>query len=102
MPETLTFNGRLPGVLCETTVPTQPQNPLRLDIAGFVGFAQRGPLDVPVLIEYISSIATLSPGDIIFTGTPDGVGAAQGLFLKPGDVITTSIEGLGSLTNHCR
>jgi 2-keto-4-pentenoate hydratase/2-oxohepta-3-ene-1,7-dioic acid hydratase in catechol pathway len=58
--------------------------------------------DVPVLIEYISSIATLSPGDIIFTGTPDGVGAAQGLFLKPGDVITTSIEGLGSLTNHCR
>jgi 2-keto-4-pentenoate hydratase/2-oxohepta-3-ene-1,7-dioic acid hydratase in catechol pathway len=58
--------------------------------------------DVPALIEYISSIMTLSAGDVIFTGTPDGVGAAQGLFLRPGDVITTWIDGVGSMTNRCR
>jgi len=53
------------------------------------------------LIAYLSSIMTLAPGDIIFTGTPAGVGGAKGLFLQPGDVITSEIEGIGSLTNHC-
>ena len=42
---------------------------------------------VPALIAYLSSILTLEPGDLIFTGTPDGVGAASRNFLKPGDVI---------------
>jgi 2-keto-4-pentenoate hydratase/2-oxohepta-3-ene-1,7-dioic acid hydratase in catechol pathway len=58
--------------------------------------------DVPALVAYISSILTLGPGDLIFTGTPDGVGAARGLFLAPGDVVTTTIEGIGTLVNHCR
>ncbi len=58
--------------------------------------------DVPALIAYLSSILTLAPGDLIFTGTPDGVGAAQGTFLRPGDVITTTIEGVGTLANTCR
>ncbi|MGH1491339.1 MAG: fumarylacetoacetate hydrolase family protein [Acidimicrobiales bacterium] len=58
--------------------------------------------DVPALIEYISGITTLAPGDIIFTGTPEGVGATQGKFLAPGDVITTTIDGIGTLTNTCR
>jgi 2-keto-4-pentenoate hydratase/2-oxohepta-3-ene-1,7-dioic acid hydratase in catechol pathway len=58
--------------------------------------------DVPALIAYISSIVTLAPGDLIFTGTPDGVGATQGLFLQPGDVVTTTIEGLGTMVNRCR
>jgi 2-keto-4-pentenoate hydratase/2-oxohepta-3-ene-1,7-dioic acid hydratase in catechol pathway len=58
--------------------------------------------DVPYLIQYLSHITTLSPGDIIFTGTPDGVGAAQGKFLRDGDVITTTIGGLGTMTNACR
>jgi len=57
--------------------------------------------DVPTLIEYISSIITLEPGDLIFTGTPAGVGAAEGKFLKPGDLITTTLEGVGTLSNHC-
>lgn len=56
---------------------------------------------VPDLVAYISTIVTLIPGDLIFTGTPEGVGAAQGKFLVPGDVITTTIDGLGTLTNHC-
>ena len=53
------------------------------------------------LIAYLSSIMTLAPSDIIFTGTPAGVGGSQGRFLAPGDVITSEIEGIGTLTNHC-
>ena len=58
--------------------------------------------DVQTLIAYLSQVTTLTPGDIIFTGTPDGVGAATGNFLKDGDVITTTISGLGTMVNHCR
>ena len=57
--------------------------------------------DVPTLIAYISSILTLEVGDLIFTGTPEGVGAMQGKFLAAGDVVETTIEGLGSLRNVC-
>jgi 2-keto-4-pentenoate hydratase/2-oxohepta-3-ene-1,7-dioic acid hydratase in catechol pathway len=58
--------------------------------------------DAPTLISYLSGILTLSPGDLIFTGTPEGVGAASLRFLADGDVITTTIEGIGTLTNPCR
>ncbi len=57
--------------------------------------------DVPTLIAYISSVLTLEVGDLVFTGTPEGVGAMQGKFLAPGDVVETSIEGLGSMRNVC-
>ena len=50
--------------------------------------------DVPTLIEYFSSFMTLQPGDVILTGTPDGVVDCQ-----PGDVVVTSIEGIGELVN---
>ncbi len=53
------------------------------------------------LIAYLSSIVTLAPGDIIFTGTPDGVGGSKGIFLQPGDVITSVVEGIGTFTNRC-
>jgi 2,4-diketo-3-deoxy-L-fuconate hydrolase len=56
--------------------------------------------DVPTLISYLSSIATLNTGDLIFTGTPDGVGVAQGKFLTDGDIITTTIDGVGTMTNR--
>ena len=56
---------------------------------------------VPYLISYLSSILTLSTGDVIFTGTPEGVGAGTMNFLKPGDTITSTIEGIGTLVNHC-
>jgi 2-keto-4-pentenoate hydratase/2-oxohepta-3-ene-1,7-dioic acid hydratase in catechol pathway len=58
--------------------------------------------DVPALVAYISSIVTLAPGDLIFTGTPDGVGMVQGLVLQAGDVVTTTIEGIGTMVNRCR
>jgi 5-oxopent-3-ene-1,2,5-tricarboxylate decarboxylase/2-hydroxyhepta-2,4-diene-1,7-dioate isomerase len=50
--------------------------------------------DVPFLIEYFSSFMTLQPGDLILTGTPDGV-----VDCRPGDVVVTRIEGLGALMN---
>ena len=50
--------------------------------------------DVPTLIEYFSSFMTLNPGDLILTGTPDGIVDCQ-----PCDVIVTSIEKIGALTN---
>jgi 2-keto-4-pentenoate hydratase/2-oxohepta-3-ene-1,7-dioic acid hydratase in catechol pathway len=53
------------------------------------------------LIVYLSSILTLEPGDIIFTGTPSGVGASSRQFLQPGDIVTGTVEGIGTLTNHC-
>jgi 2-keto-4-pentenoate hydratase/2-oxohepta-3-ene-1,7-dioic acid hydratase in catechol pathway len=49
---------------------------------------------VPVLVAYISSVMTLEPGDLIFTGTPAGVGP-----LKAGDEVVVEIEGLGVLRN---
>ena len=53
------------------------------------------------LVAFLSRITTLVTGDIIFTGTPDGIGAAQGLFLADGDVITTAIDGIGTMANTC-
>jgi len=51
------------------------------------------------LVAYASSISTLEPGDVISTGTPSGVGAGRGIFLKRGDVVTATIEEIGSLQN---
>lgn len=52
------------------------------------------------LIEYISSGITLAPGDIISTGTPEGVAAFSGApYLKDGDVVEASVEGIGTLRN---
>ena len=52
---------------------------------------------VAAVIEFISNICTLEPGDIISTGTPAGVGNATGTYLKPGDTMEAWIEGIGSL-----
>lgn len=53
------------------------------------------------LIAHLSGLFTLSPGDLIFTGTPPGVGMARKppVFLKPGDVVEVETEGLGILRN---
>jgi 2-keto-4-pentenoate hydratase/2-oxohepta-3-ene-1,7-dioic acid hydratase in catechol pathway len=54
---------------------------------------------VAELVSFISHLMTLTPGDVIATGTPSGVGKATGKLLESGDVITCSIEGIGELTN---
>ena len=56
---------------------------------------------VPDIISYISEFLTLNTGDLIFTGTPSGVGATQGKLLKDGDIITTSIKEIGTIKNKC-
>jgi 2-keto-4-pentenoate hydratase/2-oxohepta-3-ene-1,7-dioic acid hydratase in catechol pathway len=56
---------------------------------------------IPALIEYLSSITPLLPGDIVSTGTPSGVGLGRTpkRWLQPGESVTVTVEGLGSLTN---
>jgi 2-keto-4-pentenoate hydratase/2-oxohepta-3-ene-1,7-dioic acid hydratase in catechol pathway len=54
---------------------------------------------VAELISAASEVVTLEPGDVIPTGTPSGVGAGRGLFLRAGDVVRTTIDGLGTLEN---
>ena len=49
------------------------------------------------MIQYITSIMTLYPGDLISTGTPSGTGMERGEFLKAGDVVEIEIEGIGTL-----
>ncbi len=54
---------------------------------------------VSELIAAASQVVTLEPGDVIATGTPSGVGAARGLYLRGGDVVRVTIDGLGTLEN---
>ena len=57
---------------------------------------------VAELIEWLSRGMTLEPGDIIATGTPSGVGFFRKppIFLRPGDLVETEVEGLGVLHNR--
>jgi 2-keto-4-pentenoate hydratase/2-oxohepta-3-ene-1,7-dioic acid hydratase in catechol pathway len=57
--------------------------------------------DVAALIEFVSNVAELRPGDLVLTGSPAGNGASHGLFLKPGDVMEGTITGLGTQLNTC-
>ena len=55
--------------------------------------------NIPYLLEYISSNITLMPGDIIATGTPDGVGYFNNSLLKKGDIVELEIENIGKIKN---
>ena len=55
--------------------------------------------DIYAQIEYLSTVMTLEPGDLISTGTPSGVGIALGKFLKAGDVVRIEISKLGHIEN---
>jgi len=56
---------------------------------------------VPTIIAYLTQIMTLNPGDLIASGTPEGVGYARKppVFMKPGDVVEVEIGKLGVLRN---
>ncbi len=56
--------------------------------------------DIYEQIAYLSTVMTLEPGDILATGTPSGVGAATGRFLKLGDVVRVGVSGLGHIENR--
>ena len=49
---------------------------------------------IPALVEWVSAIMTLLPGDVILTGTPEGVGP-----IEAGDTVSVTVEKIGTLTN---
>ena len=57
--------------------------------------------DVPRLVAYCSDVATLLPGDLLLTGSPAGNGLAHGRLLRAGDVMHSTISGLGAQSNRC-
>jgi acylpyruvate hydrolase len=57
---------------------------------------------VAEVVAWLSRTMTLLPGDIIATGTPAGVGASQGRFLRDGDSVEVEVEGLGAVVNPVR
>lgn len=92
------------------TSPDEISNPDRLTISCAINGEemQRASTDdlifsVPAIIDYLSSVVELYPGDVIFTGTPGGIGAMRQppRFLQPGDTLTTSLHGLGDLHHSC-
>jgi 2-keto-4-pentenoate hydratase/2-oxohepta-3-ene-1,7-dioic acid hydratase in catechol pathway len=58
--------------------------------------------DVPAIVAFVSNFTALSPGDIIATGTPDGVGHSRNppLWMKAGDMLEVEISGIGTLRNR--
>jgi len=83
-------------------------DPSALHVRAFVNGEQRQSsptsdmlFDVPFLIEFLSEIITLEPGDVISTGSPAGVGTFMDppAYLKPGDEVTVEVEEIGALTN---
>jgi acylpyruvate hydrolase len=84
-----------------------PDLPIRCEVAGVVRQESRtGELvfSPAELVAYVSQVVTLAPGDLILTGTPGGVGHAHRppVYLQAGQVVRTTIEGIGELVNACR
>lgn len=55
--------------------------------------------DVGQLLRFVEARSSFAPGDIMFTGSPAGVGQGTGLFLEPGDVVEAHVEGVGCIRN---
>jgi acylpyruvate hydrolase len=104
------------GKIFETAAPVGPYiadreeipDPHVLELKTFVNGKQRQQgntktfiFDVRYIVSYLSNLMTLSPGDLIATGTPPGVGAGMKppVFMQPGDVCRMEITGLGVLEN---
>ncbi|VCU68398.1 Ureidoglycolate lyase [Pigmentiphaga humi] len=97
-----TFGPMGPWLVPAACVP-DPQN-LRMKLAVNGETMQDGSsaemiFSIAEQIAYLSRILTLHPGDLIATGTPDGTGMGRGIYLKPGDTMVASIEGIGSIEN---
>ncbi|WP_249871262.1 fumarylacetoacetate hydrolase family protein [Oceanobacillus saliphilus] len=107
----------LQGKTLDRTTPIGPwvvtadeiEDPSNLSIKSYVNGEERQSsntshliYNIPFLIEFISDLITLNPGDIIMTGTPDGVGFAMNppQFLKGGDVVELEIEKIGTMRNN--
>ena len=97
-----TFCPMGPCVLAADETPDPQSFDLELRVNGEVEqSATTGDMVFPVsaIVSFISQSVTLHPGDIISTGTPSGVGAPKGKFLKPGDTVEAEIAQIGCLSN---
>ncbi|MBN9122375.1 MAG: fumarylacetoacetate hydrolase family protein [Planctomycetes bacterium] len=92
-----------PCITSADAIPDPQSLRLRTEVNGEVkqdAPTSRMVFPVAAIIAFISQICALAPGDVICTGTPAGVGAATGQFLKPGDVIRGTIEKIGQLVTY--
>jgi 2-keto-4-pentenoate hydratase/2-oxohepta-3-ene-1,7-dioic acid hydratase in catechol pathway len=55
---------------------------------------------VDELVSFVQQRSSFAAGDVMFTGSPEGVGQGTGLFLNAGELVEASIEGIGSLKNR--
>ncbi|WP_431910995.1 fumarylacetoacetate hydrolase family protein [Amycolatopsis thermoflava] len=90
-----------PGLVPAAVVGSVADLPIRTTVNGIVqqdGTTANMVCSVAELVAHASRLLTLEPGDIVLTGTPAGVGAGRGTFLRPGDEVAVSIIGVGTLT----
>ena len=91
-----------PCLLSSDALPDPQASAIRLKVNGAVkqdGSTGQMIFPVAAVISFLSRFVTLEPGDLISTGTPSGVGSTTGVYLKPGDLVEASIEGIGALVN---
>jgi 2-keto-4-pentenoate hydratase/2-oxohepta-3-ene-1,7-dioic acid hydratase in catechol pathway len=101
-----TFGPIGPELVSKDEVPDPHNLPISLELNGKVlqdSNTSQFIFNIPTLIEYLSKVMTLVPGDLISTGTPPGVGFARKppVFLKAGDDVVVKIAGVGELRNPC-
>ena len=97
-----TFCPMGPCLLSADAVPDPQDLAIRLEVNGERkqdSSTARMIFPVAAVVSFLSRIMTLEPGDVIATGTPAGVGAARGDYLKPGDLVAATIRGIGTLEN---
>ncbi|MCV7061631.1 fumarylacetoacetate hydrolase family protein [Mycolicibacterium vaccae] len=91
-----------PGLVPAWLVPDPQSLKIRLDVNGHVkqdSTTAQMVVSVNGLVAAASRVMTLEPGDVLLTGTPAGVGMPRNDFLRPDDVITVEIEGVGRISN---
>ncbi|MGH9433687.1 MAG: fumarylacetoacetate hydrolase family protein [Terriglobia bacterium] len=102
-----TFAPMGPAIVTEDEIPDPHVLDIRMIINGEVlqsSNTSQLVFRIPELIEHLSGVFTLEPGDVISTGTPAGVGEARNppRWLQPGDEVVVQISGLGQLRNRVR
>jgi len=97
-----TFAPLGPYLVPKEFVPDPQKLAIKFTLSGKVmqdSSTERMTHNVYELVSFVSHILTLKPGDIIATGSPAGVGAARGVFMKAGDLAVCTIDRIGTLTN---